>query len=283
MKELELQLGATIRARQEAGINEFEGYSAEEIQQMLYQPFGEKSAVQLNSLSPDDLAQIPIFKQTWFILKKVNALGKVDLGKKEELPPELVIEIYEQGFIKDPEIEMGVTKLYRQRSANSIHLSKVLLDISPFFTTENSHWCLTELGKQVQAYPYEFFKALFLIFATKFNWGFFDGYDSKIIGQFGFPFTLILLHKYGQKERPVPFYGILSLIAFPAMIKEIKENSNRPQEDQFITCFSLRTFQRFLAYFGVIELTGDKWNEGEQHIKTTDLFQKMFTIHPPAK
>lgn len=46
-----------------------------------------------------------------------------------------------------------------------------------------------------------------------------DGYKDEHLGQFGFVFNLLLLHKYGRTERSVDFYAEKNFRAFPVLLE----------------------------------------------------------------
>lgn len=63
---------------------------------------------------------------------------------------------------------------------------------------------------------------LFNAYTLKFNWGFFDGYESLEIIQQSFIFTLYLLHIYGADWRPAAYYADCFIQAFPLSRNDVE-------------------------------------------------------------
>ena len=98
------------------------------------------------------------------------------------------------------------------------------------------------------------------------------------IGQIGFAFSLILLSKYGDIEREDAFYSEKYFSAFPDLIEKINPPYYRPIEIIAKNCYSVRTFDRFLGYLGLVNIRPkDRWNI-EKFIKKTELFDKFIKI-----
>ncbi|MEX2404025.1 MAG: hypothetical protein WD625_07820, partial [Balneolales bacterium] len=123
-------------------------------------------------------------------------------------------------------------------------------------------------------------RLLFDTFASKFNWAYFDGFGQNNIGQLGFGFTLVLLSKYGNKKRPDSFYAEKYFTAFPELLQTVESNVYSTREDDAFRCYSLRTFSRFLAYFGLIEVDRYKSFGSEADITKRALFDKFILYKP---
>ena len=104
---------------------------------------------------------------------------------------------------------------------------------------------------------------------NKYNWAYFDAFENEMIGQFGNNYTLYTLYKYGEKWRDTTFYSKLYFKAFPDLMNKDKYNFSD-------TCFTSRTFDRMLKYFGFIEYSDKKLEMG--NIRITKLFQKYIKI-----
>ncbi|MEO8231051.1 MAG: hypothetical protein ABI638_02130, partial [Ignavibacteriota bacterium] len=69
--------------------------------------------------------------------------------------------------------------------------------------------------------------------------------------QSGFGFTLVLLSKYGTENQLNSFYAEKYFNAFPSLLK-IKNLEINNLDNSSINCYSIRTFDRFLDYFGLV-------------------------------
>ena len=124
-------------------------------------------------------------------------------------------------------------------------------------------------------------KLIFINCGSKFNWAYYDRYGNNQIGQLGYGFSLILLSKYGQERRLDRFYADKYFKAFPKLIEDSINADFGIFENQIADCYSLRTFDRFLDYFGLIkiELSSHNW-DADKFVTKTDLFDKMIKCKP---
>lgn len=259
-------------------VSDFENYSPNQMKHVIYDTFGEKSPIQIKSLSKADYAKVPLFNQIKYLVDLIKKDGEIKLTKKGFLPTKVVAELYEQGFMKDPLIKEGISKLYKETDSDTVHLTRILLEISCLTKKRNGRLSLTKASKKIVANNDSLFKLIITSFATKFNWAYFDGYEENSIGQMGVGFTLVLLAKYGDKERANDFYADKYFKAFPHLMQS-EEPPEMIHDRYYTNCYSIRTFERFLDYFGVITIT--KKNPSvfaPRFIKKTPLFDRIFAI-----
>jgi hypothetical protein len=116
---------------------------------------------------------------------------------------------------------------------------------------------------------------------TKFNWAYCDRFGDNQIGQLGYGFSLILLSKYGNTKRPDKFYAEKYFKAFPKLVETENTPLYETTERHLYNCYSMRTFDRFLKYFGLVtmESVGEKWSI-DSLIAKTDLFDKLIKVRP---
>ena len=127
---------------------------------------------------------------------------------------------------------------------------------------------LTKKGDEIINNDYLLFQNIFETFATKFKWGYFDNLSNQEIGQIGFGFSLILIEKYGVSFKQVDFYSKKYLKAFEFDTKSEFDFIDNPNRS-----YPIRTFERFLEYFGLIEFDIDNDNKMRK-VKKTRLFDK---------
>jgi hypothetical protein len=252
-------------------IPKFEGYSPIEMNYILYITFHEKSPIQFQELTEQEYQKISILQQIKYLADLILKSGELKLTKKGFLSTKTVADIYSQGFIKDKDVENGITKLYKETDAICINLTRILPEIAGLTKKRKGKLSLTKKGEKTFQDNFQLLKEIFKAFATRFNWAYYDGYGQNNIGQIGFGFSLILLSKYGQQKRPDDFYADKYFKAYPNLIAD--DDSNR--------CYSLRTFNRFLDYFGLIDIE----NEGEfpnkkKYIIKTPIYDKLIKCTP---
>lgn len=184
-------------------------------------------------------------------------------------------DLYGQGYLKDEIIEKGIYKLYKETDAGTIHLSRLLLELSGLTKKRNGKLSLTKAGGKIAANDQELLELMFKTMCLKFNWSYFDGYEDENVGQLGFGFSLLLLSKYGNQPRPAAFYLEKYLQAFPQLLKGI-EPGFRSRKERALSMYSLRTFDRFLLYFNFIYKSGGEFDPAKHiAIKATGVFEKL--------
>ena len=268
-----------INDRNSRGIPDFEGYSPDEMEFILYDLFGEKSPIQLNKLAEPDYKKIPILNQIKFLAGQIDKHGELKLTQRGYLPPQIVLEVYSQRFIKEDFIDRGISKLCKESDSMTIQLTKILLELCGITKKRYQKLSLTRKGEKLLTDDHILLKHIITVFGLKFNWGYFGRYENDSIGRAGFGFSLVLLGKYGKTKQLDTFYAGKYFKAFPLLIdRSIKPYRGTP-ESYAARCYSLRTFDRFLDYFGLINIEQEKRNS-DKYITKTQLFDKLIKCMP---
>lgn len=276
INNLEKYVKEIVDKKNSAPVKDFENYSPNEMQLILYDFFSARSIVQFNKLESSKYLEIPLLNQILFLSKIIIENKELKLTATGKLPTKIVSKIYQQGYLKDYAIENGISKLYGENSVATIELTRIILELSSLVKKKNNKLSITKKGEKILEDPHTLFLHIFEVFTTKFNWGYFDNYENDEIGQMGFGFSLILLNKYGSKMRDSSFYAEKYLKAFNYTENVISEYSNENHR-----MYEVRTYNRFLKYFGLVEI-----KEGESildsiEIKTTQLFKELIKIRMP--
>jgi len=264
------------------GIADFEGYSPFEMEFILYDPFGVDSPIRLQILSERDYQKIPLLNQVRYLAERIEQAGEIKLTARGFLPVKLVTDIYRQGFLKDEGLESGISHLNKETDCITIQLTRILLLLSGTAKVRNKKLSLTNAGRKAIHHLPQLLARIFQTFAIKFNWGYFDRYNTSNIGPLGLGFSLILLSTYGQERRPSEFYAEKYFRAFPQLLESIGSTPYQTPEKYGASCYALRTFDRFLDYFGLIQLEKSRhWDTSFQLLKTP-LFDQLISCAPPA-
>ena len=280
LEALQKHIDKIMNEQNNQGLPDFEGYSPIEMQYILYDTFGKNSPIELLSLTDSEYQKIPILKQIKYLLELVDKQGELKLTTKGFLPTKIVTDIYNQKFIQDEMIESGISKLYKETDSKSINLTRILLELSGLVKKRNNKLSLTKKGKAYIKDNYKLLMQIFIVFGTKFNWAYYDGYGQNNIGQLGFGFSLILLNKYGKEERIDKFYADKYFKAFPELIESIEPSQFETKATQSTRCYSLRIFDRFLNYFGLLIIHSGKEWDADKYISKTELFDKLIKVRP---
>lgn len=276
MDNIEKYVIESINKRNNASIPDFEGYSPTEMQFILYNTFDLKSPIQILKAEHNIYQNIPIFNQVKFLFNLINEQKELKLTNKGFLPTKIVAELYGKGYIKDYFIENGISKLYKESDVPTINLTKILVELSTLVKKRNNKLTLTKKGIEQIDKDHILFQNIFETFTKKFNWSYFDGFSNEEIGQSGFGFTLILLDKYGKEYRNPEFYADKYLKAFDFETKYAElEFADNPKR-----AYIIRTFERFLDYFGFTEYDKDEKN---RKVRKTKIFNELIKIRTHNK
>ena len=177
-------------------------------------------------------------------------------------------------------IEHGISKLYKETDSMTVNLTRILIELGGLAKKRNGKLSLTKSSKSILADNHALLKLIFQTFATKFNWAYFDGYGDNQIGQLGYGFSLILLSKYGQEKHLDSFYAEKYFKAFPQLLDSLEPNYGT-LERYSTNCYSIRTFKRFLDYFGLINIEEQGTGlDAKIYITKTDLFDRLIKCTP---
>lgn len=283
LKDIQRHIDHMMKEQNNRSIPEFEGYSPFEMHQILHFTFDENSPIKLQKLTDSDYKKIPILNQIKYLTDLIDKTGELKLTKMGFLPTKIVSAIYEQGFLKEEHIEKGISKLYKETDSLSIHLTRILIEIGGLVKKRNGKLSLTKSTKKILGDNYELLRLIIVTFATKFNWAYNDRYGENQIGQLGYGFSLILLSKYGHEKRLNSFYAERYFKAFPQLLDSVKPDYGT-LEKYTTNCYSIRTFERFLDYFGLITIENEgKGLDSIKYISKTDVYDKLIKCTPHNK
>lgn len=280
LKDIQKHIDKIVNEQNNKPIPEFEGYSSFEMHNILHHTFAIDSPLKLQKLSDADYKKIPILNQIKYLTDLIDKSGEIKLTSKGFLPTKIVSDLYSQGFLKDESIEKGYVKLYKEADSITINLTRILIDLAGFTKKRNGKLSLTKSAKKTLGDDEELLRQIFLTFANKFNWAYLDGYGENQIGQLGYGFSLILLSKYGQIKRLDSFYAEKYFMAYPNLLDSL-EPIYGTLEKYSTSCYSIRTFEGFLDYLGLITIEEEgKISDSIKYIKKTDLFDKLIKCTP---
>jgi hypothetical protein len=276
------EIEAIILLKNNSPLDEFCGLTPNEMNRLLYEPFGSNSVLSFQeSINNETLDQIPFFRLTEEFVKLVHREKHIKLTPLGALTKKVMVELYEYKFIPEYLIEIGISKLWKEQDSISIMTARYNAQLAGIVKKSKGKISLTKLGEKLlkPENRLELFKAIFNSFSTEFNWGFMDGYPEAPVGQLGFGFTIYLLERYGSIERPSQFYSEKYLKAFPKFIYNFEDRIFSNKEDGFHQCYCLRTFERFLEWYGFVTISKErKLLLDNQKVKTTELFRQVFKL-----
>ena len=282
-KDIQQYLDHIMQEQNLHGLPDFEGYSPLEMRYILYDTFGKFSPLHLQKLSDQNHKNIPLLNQIKYLATLVSKNGEIKLTSHGYLPPKIVVDIYTQGFLKEELIEMGFLKLYREVDTMTVNLAHILAKLAGIIKTRHGKLSLTKIGEKIISDDYKLLKLLLETFGFRFNWAYYDGYENEDIGSLGFGFSMILLSKYGQVQHLDTFYAEKYFKAFPQFLHESVKPKYGTNKNNTEHCYSIRTFDRFLNYFGLIKIENNRESPFEKYITKTELYDKLIKCQPHKK
>ena len=277
------QIEAEVLLRNNAPVANFENLSPVNFHYILYDTYNENSPVHFQKhIDNETLDKVSLFRVAEDFIRILEREKFIKLTPLGALPKKVMVELYDKKYIYDELIERGITKLWKEQDCIAILSTKIVTEIAGITKKANGKMTLTKKGSSFLKIENRqaFFELIISTFADKFNWSINDGYPDEPVGQIGWTFSIYLLEKYGAKWESESFYAEKYLKALPHLLNEFTLDGYRTLKEQFASCYGLRTFQRFLEWFGLVETDREvrkKWVE-PLHIKSTEILTKVFKI-----
>lgn len=264
-------------------LSDFQGLTPSEMDELIYKPFNRSCIVQLNpNLADKILDEIPYFRLTEEFLKIIENKGRLKLTTTGSLPVKVIEELYAKKFITDPYVEEGLWKIKREKNSDLFTTLNITTTYCDYIKKYRGELIFTKAGKEWlnAKNRNKLLKCLLKSFTEKFNWSYNDGHPNLPIGQLGWAFSIYLFLKFGQTKRPVNFYSGNYFKAFPTFLDNYPATSYWKPEVGCHMCFSIRTVERFLEWFGLVEVSDYDFpiNKKDGNIIATKLLSELFTI-----
>ncbi len=244
--------------------DEFNGLSPEELHNIIYCPFSCQSVVKINKLNKEQYEEIPLLRQTLFLLKTIKE-KELKLTKLGWLPLKIVAEAYRLG---QPEyiIEEFGQKRINEYEANSVQLARMILENLGWIKTRKGIMSITVKGEK--AFTNIEHSAADILYQSLQSGllHVFDGYKEGRIGNYGIAYSLFLLHKYGAEWHLGSFY----LTHYNAIF-HFSEDTR---------AYAVRVFERLFYWLGIVEKRQSNHRDilfEEEYLKT-DLLQMIFSF-----
>lgn len=256
-------LGEIMHAQNAMPKPEFNGFSSEQMHQMLNRPLEVECPVQLRRLTDEQIEQIPVMRQA---LHLMNVLSEKELKLTSQgyIPPKTVAELYEIGS------HSWNSDWYKQRSetkTEEVQVLRVVLKECGLIKTRVGKLSLTAKGKQLLVDHNELMRTIILFLFRDYNTGWLDSYEDNEVGNLGRLYSLWLLHHYGADWRNTGFYADEYSKAFPML--------------NAVHGYEYRVFNRLFRFIGLCEINesddfkGKNWGK---EVRKTELLDLMFTF-----
>ena len=261
--DINRHLGEIMHAQNAMPKPDFNGFSSEQMHQMLYRPLEVECPVQLRRLTDEQIEQIPVMRQA---LHLMNVLSEKELKLTSQgyIPPKTVAELYEIGS------HSWNSDWYKQKSepkTEEVQVLRVVLKECGLIKTRVGKLSLTAKGKQLLVDHNELMRTIILFLFRDYNTGWLDSYEDNEVGNLGRLYSLWLLHHYGADWRNTGFYADEYSKAFPML--------------NAVHGYEYRVFNRLFRFIGLCEINesddfkGKNWGK---EVRKTELLDLMFTF-----
>lgn len=255
-----------------------EGLSPKQMHRLLWYPLMEQSWLGFRpNLSKETLLRMPVIRVLFALLEHLDAEGEVKLTKKGNLPRKLVQELY---VVARPPVLFLEAKLPASEddwfTLGDIHFGICNLR---WGKKRKGKLSLTAQGRKVLAGPpQELCEAFIHFHLFELKMGLADGYPDSDSLQSLLPYSIFLLHKYGETPMDEGVYGRKLLEAFPLLQQEFRGNTYRSAEEVFVAVHTLRVFDRCFKLYDWATAS-DRYHFNEpRNWAATDLFYELFEV-----
>ena len=261
--DINRHLGEIMHAQNAMPKPDFNGFSSEQMHQMLNRTLEVECPVQLRRLTDEQIEQIPVMRQA---LHLMNVLSEKELKLTSQgyIPPKTVAELYEIGS------HSWNSDWYKQRSepkTEEVQVLRVVLKECGLIKTRVGKLSLTAKGKQLLVDHNELMRTIILFLFRDYNAGWLDSYEDNEVGNLGRLYSLWLLHHYGADWCNTGFYADEYSKAFPML--------------NAVHGYEYRVFNRLFRFIGLCEINesddfkGKNWGK---EVRKTELLDLIFTF-----
>lgn len=251
---------------------DFEGFSPNEMDYLLYRPFDDRSPMYLGSFEE----VVGLLKDVLIYLKVLSDVSPVKLTAKGNLPRALVREMVSKGVDDNGWWSIPVENIQREEEAPNVFLMDHITRDLQYVVIEKGKLILSKKGQGfLEERKKEDMKSIFKFYITGYNWAYEDRMRRSGFLQAAFPFVVFCLQKYGSQWRDIEFYTNKFLKAFPNVLYDFENEYGEP-EKEFEQTFERRIVRRFLLRFALVEVQEkDEGYREIEKIKKTPLLDKV--------
>ncbi|MEW8420059.1 MAG: SEC-C metal-binding domain-containing protein [Candidatus Thiodiazotropha endolucinida] len=231
-------------------VQAFLGLSPAQMAGLLYKPLESPELVTFNE---DWFPEHSIALQLFDALATGISKDGVKATSRGNLPIQLCRDI----LANTPEdLLMRPPRIRTETEFDELHTLRVVGELAGLIEQSKTRFVLSPLGQKLTQPDRrtQLFHTLLKAYATKFNWGYRDGYADVEIIQTGWLFSLYCLSSFGAQWRPCRFYAEKFVEAFPMALNEIEGTPYTSVEEQFHHCYQTRTLVRFARFWGLIDI-----------------------------
>ncbi len=255
---------------------------AETVEQLVRHPFEKTSPLQLKRLEESEYQQIPVLNSVRCLAQIIEQQGELKATRKGCLPRDVVADLHRRAFFpKTSSYNIAdFRKVLHEGDVLTVSLTRILLELAEIIHKKHGKLMLTDKWAAVKQDNETLLRLIFESFTQKLQWSLLDQFPSERVGQHGFAVSLAMADRFGAQPLNADMCAEAYYNFFPFLREDFLNSSLGPAEKSAPRCYSLRTFERFLAYFGLVKVyRSEKDYCGAVEIKKTKLFNKFIAMN----
>ncbi len=276
LAEMQAFVDELMQQRNAAPVDELQGLSPNEMHQLLYAPW---SSPQLIAF-PDPLDVDPDAPIVTLFGLLVEAIGESGLKPTAtgNLPRNFCREaalryMGEEGYAEHTKFG-GINS---EPDVHELHVTRLVAEMAGLIRKYKGRFVLTRECRSLLknsgmagVYP-----RLFRAYVQEYNWGYGDGYGEIPFIQQSFAFTLYLLQRYGETERPREFYEDAFLDAFPMLLEQVASRPHLSAEKRIRSAYLVRALGGFAHFLGLarVQRTSEELLNAEYRVLALPLLR----------
>jgi len=238
-----------------------------------------KSPMVLNPSVDEELIKgVPFYRKSVLFLEAIAEHEPVKLTATGNLPLTMCRMLVAGGVDRNREGPPDDYPIHSELDRSYLHAINTITNLAGLTRKQHGKMtvtkkCRSDLRKGAAIAIYT---RLLRTYMIRFSWAYEDCRPGEPLIQSLAGYSIYLVHKYGAESRPTRFYANKFLQAFPHAKRAFAAKQGSLPEEEFWRCYSLRTFERFLCRFGLVEIQRDhEWRPTTETLKRTGLFDDL--------
>lgn len=283
LDDLNAQMSLYMTMVNQRPVDEFGGLSPDEVYQMTYYPFEASDLVTFDD-SALEIRRALAFRMLVSLMNHIGDEG-VKATSTGNLPTSICTAMMHEF---SNEVSLGDYYVDKKRILEKdffeLHVIKLCATLARLIRKYRGKYVLTRAGKSLlqEENHAVLYLMLFQTYARQFNWAYLDAYEPLTYIQTSFCVSLHFLHQSGATWLHTDYYGQKFVEAFPLLLDETYPNPDGGPIKRLISIYTLRFFERFAYFFGLIEKEIDQkehaW-EMKFRVRKSPLFEQFIHFH----
>jgi hypothetical protein len=266
-------------------VGSFDGLTTDQACELLYRGLGNREPLVIlnEAIDPRPLKAIRLYNDISYYLSIIRTRQPVRLTQLGNLGRALSRELRDAGLYEDAGASAILRRvpLRSELDAPYLHYINALTQLAGYTRRAGRKLILTDRGEDFLAGGNASgdFTHLFRTHAGGLNWAYLDSLPEHLFIQEGLLFSLYLVKRYGEEPREAGFYFLKYSSAFPYVGISTEVPSGAWNSDIVEFTYFRRTFESFLARFGLVEVKrGGSRLPLAATIRKTDLFDRFIRL-----